>query len=203
MILPTFSFHRAWSVADADALDAFRTKAGLAMIRHYSLNENMFREGDEKNKKDHLGYFVSDVELAGPFCMLAETRAMANGDPTHLGYLASSAFNRGFPQYVRNFNAAFLALPALPGTRLPGASPDAEVAVRRIDAGKHGVYFSVANTGYGSKEKLLVKLPDTGRILNAATGAELVANGNTVTLDLHPCQLMALHVIPSPPVPTN
>lgn len=194
LVLPTFTINRAYTVADASAFDAFRTKAGLAVVRHFSLNENMFREGDEKKPKDLFGYFVSDMELAGPFCMLAEVRAVANGDPRFIGYLTSSSFNTGFPEYVRNFNAAFLALPALPSERLAGASPDPEVAVRRIDAGKDGVFYAIANTGYGAKENLTLKLPDGGRLVNAATGEALPKS----TVNLYPCQLLALHVAKAP-----
>ena len=57
---------------------------------------------------------MADVERAGPFCMQAEAVAMANGDPTMIGYLVGNNFERGFPMYVRDFNANFLALPALP-----------------------------------------------------------------------------------------
>ena len=67
-----------------------------------------------------LGYFVADIERAGPFCMMAEALAMANGDPTMIGYLVGSNYGRGFPGYVRDFNANFLALPALPSTDRAG-----------------------------------------------------------------------------------
>ena len=63
---------------------------------------------------------MADIERAGPYCMMAEALAMANGDPTMLGYLLGGNFGRGFPQYVREFNANFLALPALPSERLVG-----------------------------------------------------------------------------------
>ena len=47
-----------------------------------------------------------------------------------LGYLLGGNLGRGFPQYVREFNANFLALPALPSERLSGASDDKEIVVR-------------------------------------------------------------------------
>ena len=49
---------------------------------------------------------------------------MAHGDPTMIGYLVGCNFGRGFPQYVRNFNANFLALPALPSQVVPQAASD-------------------------------------------------------------------------------
>lgn len=196
-VMPTFSFNRAYTVGDAAALEEFETASGLAMIRYYSLNEHMFR-GDADRKNDGpLGYFVTDMERSGPFVMLAEARAMANGNPRAIGYLAANTFNRGFPQYVRNFNAAFLALPALPAPRVEGVTTDADVVVRRIDAGVHGIYYAVVNIGYQSKKALPLKLPAGGRVLNAATGEVIAASSANVSLDLYPCQLMALH-IPKP-----
>lgn len=195
-LLPTFSFNRSWTVADAAAFDAFRSPDGLAIVRHYSLNEDMFREPANGGRRDDLfGYFVSDVELAGPFCMLAETRAVAEGDPFYIGYLASSSFNRGFPQYARNFNAAFLALPAIRSARLDGVTSDPDVVVRRIDAGKHGIYFAVANTGYRSKSRIELRLPDRGKVLDAATSDEIAGRDKAVVLDLYPAQLRALRVV--------
>lgn len=193
-VLPTFTFNRAYTVGDAAALEAFETRTGLALIRHYGLNEHMFRDATDPKGGGPLGYFVTDMERTGPFVMLAEARAMANGNPTMIGYLAGNSFNRGFPQYVRAFNAAFLALPALPSVRLPDASPDPEVVVRRIDAGAHGTYYAIVNTGYASKRGLQLKLPAKGRVLDAATGQPVKAAGGQVPVDLFPCQLLSLHV---------
>lgn len=193
-VLPTFSFNRAYTVGDAAALEEFETPSGLAMIRYYSLNEHMFRSDSDRKHDGPLGYFVTDMERTGPFVMLAEARAMANGNPRTIGYLAANSFNRGFPQYVRNFNAAFLALPALPAPRVEGVSPDADVVVRKINAGPHGTYYAVVNTGYQSKKNLLLKLPSGGRVVNAATGEVLPSTSAGVSLDLYPCQLVALHV---------
>lgn len=195
-VLPTFTFNRAWTVADADALEAFRTPSGLAMIRHYSLNEDMLREDTDAGPVERLGFFVCDMELAGPYCMLAEARAMANGDPDYLGYHASSTFNRGFPQYVRDFDAAYLALPAIPSKRLEKVAEDPEIVVRRMDAGDHGVYYAVINTGYHGKKSVHLNLPDKGVVVNAATGEKLTAGKDGLVVNLRPCQLLALQVTP-------
>ncbi|MGQ9737133.1 MAG: hypothetical protein ACUVR7_13630 [Armatimonadota bacterium] len=64
--------------------------------------------------------------------MAAELRAMAYDDPFYLGYLVGNTHYRGFPEYVRRFNAAFLALPALPSQRLNDACAAPEVVVRLI-----------------------------------------------------------------------
>ena len=37
----THCFNRAYTVASPATFDAFRAPAGLAMVRHYALNENM------------------------------------------------------------------------------------------------------------------------------------------------------------------
>ncbi|MGD8238109.1 MAG: hypothetical protein PVH68_06120, partial [Armatimonadota bacterium] len=136
-VLMTYPFNRAYTVSSPKALGAFRTRSGLAALRHGPLNENTMHE--------ELGYFVSDVELAGPFCMLAEARAVAYGDPRYIGYLSSSSFNRGFPEYVRAFNAAFLALPALPSEIVDDASPDPDIVVRAIATEDHGTYVAIVN----------------------------------------------------------
>ena len=122
-VLFSHAFNRNYTVASPRTFEAFRSLAGLAVIRHYPLNENMmFDQRDQQI----LGYFVADIERAGPYCMMAEAHAMAHGDPTMIGYLTGGNFGRGFPGYVRNFNANFLALPALPSTIVPGAASDSD-----------------------------------------------------------------------------
>ncbi|MBN1846893.1 MAG: hypothetical protein JW810_14500 [Sedimentisphaerales bacterium] len=199
-VLLTYSFNRAYTVASPDSFAPFRTPSGLAAIRHYFLNESEMHED--------LGYFVADVERAGPYCLLAEARAVAYGDPRYLGYLASNCFNRGFPQYVRPFYAAFLALPAVPGVILPGACGDADIVVRRYETAGHGTYLAVVNVGYVSKPKLTISLSalDTdsraaggaaiGVVTDAATGRELTVTGRAIALSLPPCQLRAIHIAP-------
>ena len=194
-VLPTFSFNRAYTVADAEALQEYETRSGLAMIRHFALNENMFREETDGKKNDLLGYFVADMEYAGPYSMFAEARAVANGDPRFLGYLSGNSFNRGFPQYARNFNAAFLSLPGLTSKRIDEASSDSEVVVRKIDAGEYGTYFAVVNTGYQAKKIVKIKLPVAGKVINAATNQEIAPSGMNISMDLYPFQLVSLHVL--------
>jgi len=116
-------------VETSNTFEAFRGPSGLALVRHYSLNENMLFDRQDKEK---LGYFVVHIERAGPACMMAGALAVANGDPTMLGCLHGGNFGRGFPQYVREFNANFLALPALPSERLSDACADKEVVARAI-----------------------------------------------------------------------
>ena len=182
----TYTFNRAYTVESAKAFDAFRTPSGLAVVRHYALNEDVL---DKK-----LGYFSTDVERAGPYCMLAEARAMAHGDPRFLGYLTASRFNRGFPEYVRDFNAAFLALPALPSKVLKEACADPEVVVRAIETKRNGVYLAVVNTGLTAKRNVSIALPAKGKVTDAATGQTLTASDGRLRLSLAPCQLRAIQL---------
>ncbi len=186
-VLMTHGFNRAYTVASPQTFDAFRGQSRLAAIRFYPLNENM---GFDKNDKEKLGYFIADMEMAGPYCMLAEARAVANGDPTEIGYLSGGNFARGFPQYARAFNTAFLSLPALPSQVVPQASGDAEIVVRQIVTPKNGTFYAVVNTGLTAKKAAKIKLPKGGAVLDAAT-RKSVGQGDVVTVDLGPCELQS------------
>lgn len=189
-ILLTHAFNRNYTVTSPKTLEAFRTPTGLAIVRHYALNENMmFDKGD----KELLGYFVVDVERAGPYCMMGEALAMANGDPTMIGYLVGANFGRGFPQYVRNFNANFLALPALPSSIVPQAASDPEVVVRQIRTDEHGTWLAVVNTSLHPKSNVTVTLPP-GTARDAVSGQTLKPTGGKLSLDLYPCELRSLHI---------
>jgi hypothetical protein len=190
-VLLTHGFNRAYTVASPLTFDAFRGPSGLAAIRHYTLNENMAFDRDDKEK---LGYFVADVERTGPACMMAEVLAVANGDPTMLGYLMGGNFGRGFPHYVREFNANFLALPALPSERLPKACDDPEVVVRAIRTPANGTYLAIVNTASRAKERVLIRLPANGNVTEAVSGRECVTQDGGVRLDLHAFELRTLRV---------
>lgn len=187
-LMLTHCFNRLYTVADPATMDLYRTPSGLAMVRHYSLNENMMFDKTDKAK---MGYFIADIERAGPYCMMAEAVAMANGDPSLLGYLIGSNYGRGFPAYVRGFNLNFLALPALPSTPAPGAASDKDIVVRLIKTPGHGTYGFAVNTSPASKKSVSVKLPAPARVLVPGTAAN--ANGATLTLDMHPYQLVSFH----------
>ncbi len=194
-ILFTYPFHRIYSVSRTQDMDAFRNRSGLAMVRMYSLNEH--RDGGV------LGDFLSDVERTGAHCMASEVRAVALGDPFYLGYLAGNTHYRGFPEYVRRFNAAFLALPALPSRRLPDACADPEVVVRIIPTpeDRFGTYVAVAHIGWKPKKNVQIVLPVMGRVVDAVTGREIkpvrvTGNRLVLNLSLDACELRALHVTP-------
>jgi hypothetical protein len=190
-VFMTLTVNRAYTL-EPDAAEAFRAMDGLAMIRHYSLNEDATTVGKDLRV---VGYFASDMDYAGPFVMLPEALAMAHGDPRYFGYLSSTSFNRGNPVFVRKFNANFLALPALPSTVEPTFSSDAEVVVRKIPAGKHGAYLAVVNIGR-VKKTMRVRVPRSGRFLDAVTGAELLAAGSEIELTLQPCELRSVRWLP-------
>jgi hypothetical protein len=183
--LLTYSFNRAYSVSSAQAFEPFRTRSGLAAIMHHPLNEHSMEKS--------LGYIASDVEYAGPYSMLSEARAMAYGDPRYIGYLAASSFNRGFPEYARAFNTAFLSLPALPSQVLASASSDPSVVVRSIKTPAHGTYLAIVNVGLQNK-KVSIALPSKGKIVDAATGRPLTAANGRLQMSLYPCQLRAVRV---------
>jgi hypothetical protein len=190
-LMLTHAFNRSYTVLDPATMDLYRTPAGLTLIRHYPLNENMMYD---RNDQDRLGYFIADIERAGPACMMAEVLAMAYGNPTQIGYLVGGSFGRGFPRYVRDFNANYLALPALPAKRLEGVASDPRVVVQAIDAGPHGTYLGVANTGAVAARGVRVTLPRSGPAKALVSGDTLALEGGVITLDLRPFQLLAVGI---------
>ena len=188
----TYSFNHAYTVGRPTALNAFRSGAGLAMVRHFALNEDTMTEGSAPL----LGYFVTDVEHAGAYSLLAEARAVANGDPRFIGYLSSASFNHGFPEYARAFNQAFLALPALPSQVAANAASNPAVVVRSITAAPHGTWLAVVNTGVVQADDVVITLPVTGTVTDAVTGAPVSVTQGKVTLSLYPAQLRSLRITP-------
>ena len=186
------AFHRLFTVDDPVAFDAYRNGNGTdTIVRHYGLNENMVEDADGNRI---LGYAIADFERAGRACMMAEVNAMASGDPVNLGYLMGSNFTRGFPGPVQEFNRNFLALPALPSARLDGACDDAEVVLRRIDAGEAGDYYALVHTGWTPKADVRVRFPEGVQRLVAPATGEAFAPGadGDVAFSLRPWQLLAL-----------
>jgi hypothetical protein len=189
-VMLTYTMNRAYTVGSPESLEAFRAPAGLTVVRHCFLNENEMNVGDE----DPLGYFAADMDLAGPYCMLPEARAVANGDPWAIGYLSASCFTRGFPEATRDFNLAFLALPALPSRVVEGAADDPEVVVRLIETTADGAWLAVVNTGLVAKERVHIRIPVPGSVSNAVTGDAVASQDGAVTLSLGACQLVTLRV---------
>ena len=126
--------------------------------------------------------------------MMAEAMAVAQGDPTRIGYLVGGNFGRGFPQFVRRFHANFLALPALPSQRLPDASDDREIVVRAIRTPSQGTYLGVVNTGLVRKEHVQVRVPQGGVVQNAVAGTVQPVRQGCVEIDLDPFELRSFRV---------
>lgn len=182
-VMMTFPFNRVYTVSNGEAFAPFRNETGLAAVKFYPLNEN--------TRDKLIGYYVADYDHAGPYSMLAEALAVAHGDPTYLGYLSGYNHTTGFPEYVRDFNLNYLALPALP-SQILDASSEPSVVVRVIDAGAHGTYYAVVNTGLQPVDKVVLALP--GDVRDAVTGEPAPREAGKVTLSLHPAQLKSLHV---------
>ncbi|MCF8224764.1 MAG: hypothetical protein K9J30_02670 [Bacteroidales bacterium] len=186
-VVMTYTFNKAYTVGSKTAFDNFRSESGLAIIRHYCLNENAMKG---------LGYFVSDIEWHDCYTMLGEARAMANGDPWFIGYLASSAFNRASLPYVRDFNANFLALPALTSELLENATKDEEIVVRKIETEASGTYLAVVNTGLIDKFGVKISLPYKCDVVEAKTGKMIFTGVSKIELDMYPVQLKSLIIFP-------
>jgi hypothetical protein len=177
-VMLTFPIGRLFTVARPDLLDRYRTRAGLTVVRHYTLNED---DSDRTKGPSNLpfdgqpGYVSVDVDRAGPHVRLLEARAVAAGDPRNLGYLCASSFSTGFPGPVRRFNEAFLAVPALPSTLVPGAASDPEVVVREVRTPRSGTYYYVVNTSLRAKPAVTVRLPARGALRDLVEHRDLSA----------------------------
>lgn len=187
---------RQLTVANPKNLEKFRSaKGGLTVVRFYPLNEESENDKAEPSPFDHLiGYLSVDVDRAGPHMVLDQARAVAFGGPTNIAYLSGSSWSTGFPEVLRRFNQAFLAVPALPSKIVEGASSDPEVVVRETTTPKDGTYYYVVNTAMGRKTGVTVKFPAKGAITNLVTNTREA--GEELKLDLDSADLRAYRVGP-------
>ncbi len=188
-VLMTMPFARQYTVADTNLLQKFSTSNGMALVRHFPLNEDDGKGNYDVDSTDghfnnwpmsgHFGYFVSDTERSTPHTMLAEVKGVANADPFWIGYLSSNSFNTGAPQDLRRFNAAYLAWPAQLSTKVLTASNDPEVIVRdMVTSG--GKFVAVFNTGMAAKTAVQITLSATR--MGAVTSVENRVSGQTLTV---------------------
>jgi hypothetical protein len=194
-VMLTYPIGRLFTVARAELLDRYRSQAGLTVVRHYTLNEDDHdrAKGPSGLPFDgQVGYTAVDVDRAGPHVRLLEARALAQGDPRNLGYLCASSFSTGFPGYVSRFNAAFLAVPALPSNVVDSASSDPDVVVREIRTTQHGTYYFVVNTAMETRTGVNVRFPVEGAVRNLVEHRDL--EGPDVRLDLESAELVSFHV---------
>lgn len=163
-VLLTLPYGRQFTVADTALLQKFSNASGLALSRHFPLNEDDGKGSYSTDSRwpmsGYFGYFVTDVERSSPYTMLAEVRALAKADANWIGYLSSNSFNTGAPQDLRRFNAAYLAWPAMPSQIAAGASSDGEVVVRDMET-PQGKFLAVFNTGMQPKSQVEINLSAT------------------------------------------
>lgn len=185
----TYPIGRLFTVARSDQLERFRAKSGLTVIHHFPLNEDNPKDKGFQGPFDgNAGYTCVDVDRAGGMVRLMEARAVAHGDPVNIGYLMASAFSSGFPGYVRQFNRAYLAVPALPSEVAPG--PDPNVVVRRLRTPADGMYFYIVNTSMQHKS-VEINMP-AGNLKDLITDTETTQR--PLRLDLYPGELRSYHL---------
>jgi hypothetical protein len=198
-VMLTHTFNKLYTVSDSTSWQTFSTANGTAAIRHYCLNEDAMctQTGTNWNTSPNtspVGYFVSDADPAGPYVMISEARALAFGDPYNIGYLSSNSFNRCSPGYARDFNANFLALPAMTSTVVTGAANDSEVIVRRINTPSNGTWLAIVNVGLTEKLNVQITPPVTGTVTDAVTGATIPLTSGKIVQSFWPGRLKAVRI---------
>jgi hypothetical protein len=151
-------------------LNPFRTGEGSAICLWWIYNEDAFMNHPQ------IGWNCPGLhgnEPAGRYSMLDEVLAMATADPVLLAVRIGS-LNRGFPEVVREFAAAYRALPAVP-SEIVKAGGDGRIVVRRYRT-EVGTYLAVINTALGP-EPIAVSLdPDAlggKRLRNLVSGTAI------------------------------
>lgn len=191
-VLLTMPYARQYTVADTALLQKFTTQEGLALIRHFPLNEDdgngTFSNTNAWPMSGYFGYFVSDVERSTPYTMLTEVRALAESDPYWIGYLSSNSFNTGAPQDLRRFNAAYLAWPALPSVKVATAATASGVVVRDMVT-QQGKFVAVFNTGMTPLANVQINISATrmgaaSSVRDRVSGQNLAVSGGKITLNL-------------------
>jgi regulation of enolase protein 1 (concanavalin A-like superfamily) len=188
----TYPMGRLFTLEDANLVNSFRCSSGLTIIKHYSLNEDHGPGYEPTPYGGQLGYSAAETERAGDCEMLQQARAVAQADPRNLGYMCASSYNTGFPEVVRRFNQAFLAVPAVTSVRVPTASNNVNVVVRQFTTAV-GTYYYVVNTSM-SASTATVTLPSSGTVTELVTKATLPSA--TLNLTLAPAELRSYRVGP-------
>jgi hypothetical protein len=189
----TYPMGRLFTLENAATVNSFRCASGLTVLRHYPLSEDNAPGYEPTPLGGQVGYSATESERAGNHEMLQQARAIAQADPRNLGYLCASSFNTGFPEVMRRFNQAFLAVPALPSTRLVSASNNANIVVRQITTAGFGTYYYVVNTAMDN-QTATVTLPSTGTVTELARKTTLP--GTTLNLTLESAELRSYRVGP-------
>jgi regulation of enolase protein 1 (concanavalin A-like superfamily) len=183
-VMMTYPAGRLYAVEDGALMNEFKCQSGLTILKHYSLNEDNANPGANPSPFDgQLGYLSVDCDRAGDHLMLQQARVIAKSDPRNIGYLAASSFSTGYPEIMRKFNQAFLAVPALPSTIVTGtgAPSNAAVVMRQITTTGQGTYAYVVNTSM-SPLTVTWTLPGTGTVKELVTNQTLASKTITATL---------------------
>ena len=182
-----YPFNTVWTVADKTASARYRNKSGdLPFVRHYSLNENDFRNA---SNQEICGYYTCDWDHAGRAVVLAELYAMAYDDPTMLAYLFTANLVRNDSTYVREFNLNYLSLPALKGEVLVGGGWPDPFTVRRYVTDK-GTYWAVINCDSKPWNGTVDFRTEASQIWYTVSGQPLPLSGGKATLSLEPFQMV-------------
>ena len=182
-----YPFNTVWTVADKTASARYRNKSGdLPFVRHYSLNENDFRNA---SNSEICGYYTCDWDHAGRAVMLSELYAMSYDDPTMLAYLFTANLVRNDSTYVREFNLNYLSLPALKGEALVGGEWPATFTVRRWVTDK-GTYWAVINCDSKPWSGQVDFRTEAAQIWHTVSGEALPLSGGKANLELEPFQMV-------------
>lgn len=182
-----YPFNTVWTVADKTASARYRNKSGdLPFVRHYSLNENDFRNA---SNQEICGYYTCDWDHAGRAVMLSELYAMAYDDPTMLAYLFTANLVRNDSTYVREFNLNYLSLPAMKGEVLVGGGWPDTFTVRRYVTDK-GTYWAVINCDVREWSGTVDFRTEADQIWYTVSGQPLPLSDGKATLSLEPFQMV-------------
>ena len=182
--------HYPFLCGNSDYLNHFRTGEGSAICFWWIYNEDAHRNHPQ------IGWNCPGLhgnEPAGRYCVLDEVLAMAASDPFIMGVRIGS-MNRGFPQYAREFAAAYRALPAVASKTVPACDAP-EVVVRRYDTPK-GTYLAVINTGLGPQAKVVSLKASAigGRVARNLVTGKTLQSENDIRITLPPVSLTALRI---------
>ncbi|MBU1734572.1 MAG: hypothetical protein KJ692_04965, partial [Verrucomicrobia bacterium] len=196
--------HYKYTADNPKFLNFFKTGEGVAVGNAFPYNEESFH-------MNCFGLFAaSTIEHAGPFCMMEEILSMANADPTRIMVNMHEPLQRGFPQYARDFAAAYLALPAVPSEVLADAvqPQDKEIVVRQYKT-DYGTYLAVINRAFDLKErqvKITVKAESAAvaSVQDLVTGKDIPFEPEgpgriSLAVATQPMQLRSFCIIPKIP----
>ena len=181
-----YPFNCVWTVAGSHGWRYRNASGDLPFVRHYSLNENDFKN---ESGSEICGYYTCDWDHAGRAVMVAELYAMAYNDPTMLAYLFTANLVRNDSTYVREFNLNYLSLPALKGEVLVGGSWPDTLTVRRWATNK-GTYWAVINCDVHEWSGTVDFQTDKTEIWYTVSGQRLALSGGKATLHLEPFQMV-------------